>query len=633
MKLQLSLFMMIAAAHCAAAELPADVEQELQRCEKLLPERQAAVKALDTVGGKYVRLCADNAAFRISVLQGLRLALADGCKIGVAPIKRCLEGADYFLECASGDRDPFEGIASGTRAFRSVVDDEFLFYSVKLPKGYDPKRKHRLEVVLHSGGALIWRANWIQNFGPPAGTSSETSLEDAITITPCGRGNNSYKGLGRTAIIEAVRDAQKYYPIDEDRIMVGGASMGGTGAYALTAFYPDLFAAGHSLTGSPIYGVPKSHGLLDPSCVIENLANTAFCQWLEPGDMEARLGRLWTERLQKLRDEHAGFYPHRSILDPKGSHGHIETSLVTEGMAWVRAQKRSAWPEYVVLKACNLRHNRAHWVTLDAMADATAWAQIEAKLVKPEAIQISTQNVKTFHLDLGRYPHGKKELEVQIDGSTPLKISATGECYFTKGETWTVTPPPSPDALMKRHALSGPMYDAFMGEPVVFVYGTAQGRTAVEGEKLIDGVVKSLFGGRDGGTTIHGEFRRCADTAVPAGDHHLVLVGRPETNQYLKKIADRLPAKFGPGVLAVGGNQFSGADLELLMIYPNPDNPKYYVLIVPEFFVDCPVNALMTYGDYAIGRRTSGYGGNHFTVVAEGKFDSHWQPLPAAKSK
>lgn len=620
---------MSAATHGNGAEHQPAVESELLRCEKLIPERLATLSALEQSSKRFAQTCAENARFRISVLQNLRHACANGCKVTPAAIKGCLEGVDHFLACASEDRDPFDGMGSATRAFRSVIDDEFLFYGVRLPKGFDPNQRYRLEVLLHSGGALIWRANWLHDFGPPVRMNGGSLPGDAITIVPCGRGNNSYKGMGRIAVIEAIRDAQKHYPIDEDRIMVGGASMGGTGAYALAAFYPDVFASGHSLTGSPIYNVPKGQGSLDPTCVMENLANTAFCQFLEPGDMEARLGRLWTEGLQKLSADHPGYYAHRSILDPKGSHGRIDPALVKDGMAWARSQRRPAWPKYVVLKAYTLRHNRAHWVSLDAMADAGTWAKVEARLATPRSIQVTTQNVRAFHLDLSHFPNGAEEIEVKIDESAPFRVPPTGERYFSKEESWKASPPPQ-ESIAKRHALSGPAYDVFMGEPVMFVYGTAQGRSADEGEKLIDGVVQSFFGKADGGTTLHGKFRRCADTEVPTGNQHLVLVGRPETNHYLKKIADHLPVKFGPGAITLGDQQYSG---ELFMIYPNPENPRFYVLVVPEFFSDCPVNHLLTYGDYAIGRRVSGYGGFHFDVVAEGKFDTHWLPIPNLKRK
>jgi len=62
------------------------------------------------------------------------------------------------------------------------------------------------------------------------------------------------------------------------------------------------------------------------------------------------------------------------------------------------------------------------------------------------------------------------------------------------------------------------------------------------------------------------------DTAVTDADiaaHNLVLWGDPHSNQILARIADKLPMKWNT----------LPANSALAMIYPNPLNPKKYVVL------------------------------------------------------
>ena len=80
--------------------------------------------------------------------------------------------------------------------------------------------------------------------------------------------------MGEVAVIDAIRDAQKHYAVDADRITIGGASMGGTGGFRLAALHPDRFAAAHSLTGGGNYAVPVGDGRFDATLLLDNLCNT-----------------------------------------------------------------------------------------------------------------------------------------------------------------------------------------------------------------------------------------------------------------------------------------------------------------------------------------------------------------------
>ena len=59
----------------------------------------------------------------------------------------------------------------------------------------------------------------------------------------------------------------------------------------------------------------------------------------------------------------------------------------------------------------------------------------------------------------------------------------------------------------------------------------------------------------------------------------MVLWGDPQSNKILARIADRLPVKWTVDGLEVGGKKYDAATHLPILIYPNPLNPKKYVVL------------------------------------------------------
>jgi hypothetical protein len=62
-------------------------------------------------------------------------------------------------------------------------------------------------------------------------------------------------------------------------------------------------------------------------------------------------------------------------------------------------------------------------------------------------------------------------------------------------------------------------------------------------------------------------------------DMNLVLFGDPKSNKLLAKIADKLPIKWGEKEITVGGKKWAADKFIPVFIFPNPLNPKRYVVI------------------------------------------------------
>ena len=125
-------------------------------------------------------------------------------------------------------------------------------YALYVPKSYDPARRYPLIVSLHEE-----ESNHVVNlkrvFGVPP-RYGETGLQalstlpmlrevDYLVVCPFGRGTMGYQGIAEQDVYDVLADVKRRYSVDEDRVYLTGASMGGGGALWLALTRPDVWAA------------------------------------------------------------------------------------------------------------------------------------------------------------------------------------------------------------------------------------------------------------------------------------------------------------------------------------------------------------------------------------------------------
>ncbi|MES2788761.1 MAG: hypothetical protein V4719_04000, partial [Planctomycetota bacterium] len=117
---------------------------------------------------------------------------------------------------------------------------------------------------------------------------------------------------------------------------------------------------------------------------------------------------------------------------------------------------------------------------------------------------------------------------------------------------------------------------------------------------------------------------------------HLILFGDPGSNSILSKIHGRLPIKWGETKLTVNDQDYDTSTHGIALIYPNPLQPKRYVVInsghtfhEPQFKAS---NAQLypRLGDIAVLKFTANDKGYDETVEWADIFNSSWR-LPAKK--
>jgi hypothetical protein len=188
-------------------------------------------------------------------------------------------------------------------------------------------------------------------------------------------------------------------------------------------------------------------------------------------------------------------------------------------------------------------------------------------------------------------------------------------------------------SLRKRHGLQGPIDDAFM-DSFLMVRPTGTPLNEKVGAWASAEMKHALDHWR---RQFRGDARVKDDSAVTDADiaaHNLVLWGDPSSNKLLAKIAEKLPVHWDAQSVRAGTQTYSGDHHVPVLIYPNPLNPRRYVVLNSGFTFreyDYLNNArqIPRLPDYAVidinvPVSSKAPGG----IVNAGFFDEHWQLTP-----
>jgi predicted peptidase len=112
-------------------------------------------------------------------------------------------------------------------------------YLLYLPKNYEQQQSWPLLVFLHGAGERGRDTKLVAKHGPPKLVEAGKDLPFVILSPQCAR-NDSWRAEALIALVQMITSK---YNIDPDRVYLTGISMGGYGTFALSAAYPDRFAA------------------------------------------------------------------------------------------------------------------------------------------------------------------------------------------------------------------------------------------------------------------------------------------------------------------------------------------------------------------------------------------------------
>jgi hypothetical protein len=218
----------------------------------------------------------------------------------------------------------------------------------------------------------------------------------------------------------------------------------------------------------------------------------------------------------------------------------------------------------------------------------------------------------------------------------PPGTDRSWSAHFTKmSGKWAIAgaSDESANILTKRPGLQGPIDDAFL-DSFLMVRPTG----ASSNEKVAEWAATEMSHAREHWRK---QFRGVApirdDTEITDEDiasHNLVLWGDPQSNKLLARIADKLPISWTTQEIKIGAQTFTAADHVPVLVFPNPLNPKRYIVLNSGFTYreyDYLNNARQVpkLPDYAIVDITKPVTSQApGAIAAAGFFGEYWELLP-----
>jgi pimeloyl-ACP methyl ester carboxylesterase len=509
------------------------------------------------------------------------------------------------MERAQSLRDGFAPWLGATglvvRGYASKIDGSVQPYGLVVPASFRPNSpyQHRLDFWFHGRGETLSELDFIYGRQRSAG---EFTPPNAFVLHSYGRYCNGNKFAGETDAFEALAHVRKYYPIDENRLVVRGFSLGGAACWHMAVHHAGLWAAaapgaGFSETADflkvfqseklkPAWYEQKLWHLYDCTDWAANLFQCPTVAYSGENDKQKQAADMMASAMAKVGLELV------HIIGPKMGHSyHAESKReINRRIDSIVEGRRDPVPLRIRFSTWTLKYNRMNWVVVDGLEQHWERGFIDADLsgsVADNSIRISTRNISAFSLSFepGQCPlDNTRPPRVFIDSNKPSAPHVLSDRSWTAsfrkaGSRWELAEgPPDPAQLWKRHGLQGPIDDAFT-DSFLMVRPTGKALNEKVGAWAETELAHATNHWR---RQFRGDVRVKDDSAVTEADiaaHHLVLWGDPSSNQLLAKITDKLPIEWNARNVKAGRESFSAPHHVPVLIFPNPLNPKKYVVL------------------------------------------------------
>ena len=415
-------------------------------------------------------------------------------------------------------------------------------------------------------------------------SAGQLILSDSIILHPYGRFCNATKFAGEVDVFEAMDAVCSQYPIDSNRIVVAGFSMGGASAWHLAVHHSGLWCAaspGAGFAETAVFAKIFAPGKEPPPEWEQKL-----WRWYDATDYAGNLfncptiaysGEIDAQKqsadIMEQAMEGEGLKLER-LIGPQTAHKYHPETLkeLKKRVDDVAVTGRDPVPKEVRFTTYTLQYPGASWVEIEGLNKHWERADVRARL-EGQKIIASTTNVSSLSFKLGGVS------SVTIDNQT-MNLSRRAQSHVVslrkEGNRWSTGT--LHGGLRKQPGLTGPIDDAFMSEflyvgPTGFALNDRVGAWA-KGE--LTSAVKMW---RD---IFRGDVPVKKDTEVTDDDiksNNLILWGDPSSNRVLRRVLHGLPIKWTKTTLEFRGKKYDPEHNAPILIFPNPVNPKRYVVI------------------------------------------------------
>ncbi|MEZ6064232.1 MAG: prolyl oligopeptidase family serine peptidase [Planctomycetaceae bacterium] len=588
----LLLLLLTGFARLVSADDAAPTAEQRAELRAGLEKLQSAIERLPATGPRHRQQREDVAVYAKAVEWILRHD--EWFKPGYVDDTRKVIAAGLERAAALTAKEAKWGTSAGKHilAYRSSIDGSLQPYAITLPEGFDqqPQRRWPLYIVLHGRNGNLNEVNFIRSFDGKPAPPEQTWIQ----IDVYGRGNNAFRWAGESDIFEALRNAELRYPIDSRRITLWGFSMGGAGAWHLGLHHPSRWSSVGAGAGFVDYykyqkkteQLPdwqhRALRIYDAVDYTLNLSVVPFITYGGENDSQLLASLTVKEAAEELD------VPLEVLVGPGMGHKFDDASLA-KFMAFHAKHSeggRKTPPGQRTLRftTSTLKYNHCEWLRILELLEQYEPATVESRFDDDGVLKVSTRNVAAMCIARGTADR------VRLDGGSPVALEPAADglladVYFEMvNGAWRLLDYDASLAFeeneprRKRHGLQGPIDDAFM-QPFLCVRGTGE-----PWSPALDAYAQWSL------ARFEAEFDKWMRGKVPVIDdddlteeqvagYNLVLIGDPGSNSILAKVVGELPIEWTADNLVVNGEVLDPSKQAVVMIYPNPLNPRRYVVI------------------------------------------------------
>ncbi|HUR46378.1 MAG TPA: prolyl oligopeptidase family serine peptidase [Candidatus Saccharimonadales bacterium] len=483
------------------------------------------------------------------------------------------------------------------RGYLSRVDGSVQPYGLVIPASYQGIRVQpfRLDFWFHGRGETLTELDFINGRQSSAG---EFTPPNTFVLHLYGRYCNGNRFAGETDLFEALENVHKYYPIDHKRLVVRGFSLGGAACWHMATHHAGLWAAaapgaGFSETADflkvfqketlqPTWYEQELWHMYDSTDHALNLFNCPTVAYSGEIDSQKQAADMMVKAAaaegMQLTHIIGPKTPHRYELEAKKEINRRIDAIAEKG--------KNSTPRIIHFTTWTLRYNQMLWIAVDGLEQHWKQARVDAEYaVEDASIKATTKNVTafTFNFGPGEFPlelNHKPKLIVDgqtVEGPSPMTDRSYVVQLRKQGRRWEIGAAEEA-GLRKAHGLQGPIDDAFMSS-FLNVRPTGQPLNEKIGAWTAAEMAHATNHWRK---QFRGEPRVKNDEDVTDADiaeHNLVLWGDPTSNKVLARLAEKLPVQWTAQGIELGRQHFDASHHVPVMIYPNPLNPKKYVVL------------------------------------------------------
>ncbi len=423
-----------------------------------------------------------------------------------------------------------------------------------LPEKYDRKTKYPLIIYLHGYSPYLDIVNWGTL---PEGLQELADKLDACVVLPFARGNTDFQGIGEQDVLNVIRQMEKRYNIDEDRIVLSGMSMGGMGVWTIGSHYPQLFAGLLVISGRGDFyfwhkmkpdSLPAYKKLLIDrefaASHISNLRNLPVQVFHGTADTLIPLEEA--RHMNELLSPKNPLFKYQEIEG--GDHWiHEKVYSDKDLIGWLRDVRRIN-PESFEYVSYHPAYNQAYWLFVSSFTDNCQPAKVQVD-VKDDKVRIRTSGVKELVLDRKRMPERIRKFPVVKLNDFVLK-----ETPGFKNDGYAYAWGPVKDAFLEPFMfVNAGMKDTEFNQRVFEWYKFSKSLPRVKKEKELTEKDKEMF--------------------------NLFLYGEPEASPMIEEVLKSAPIKIAGEEFIVGEKKYPREGNGIYLKYMSPWAPGKSVVV------------------------------------------------------